>query len=184
MLNLNKAQDAIVSLADVLKVRVAKLVAEGMELSDAIELAVREIAPEAVEALHPLLKSGHGSVRVAAAIAILQLVPARSEPPAPAAPAPPTSTTKAAPLAPAPITGVASGNSAPLIDLTEVSEELNAAADSADLLILEGMGRSVESNFDARFAVDTAKLALLKDARVAERIGGKLFEIVCKFEPA
>ncbi|MDD4888758.1 MAG: ARMT1-like domain-containing protein [Phycisphaerae bacterium] len=77
---------------------------------------------------------------------------------------------------------VPSGNTAPLIDLADVSAGLAAEAVDADLLILEGMGRSVESNHFARFTVDTAKLALLKDVRVAARIGGNLFDVCCKFE--
>jgi type II pantothenate kinase len=79
---------------------------------------------------------------------------------------------------------IETGNTAPLIDLGEVSDALNAEAAEADLLILEGMGRSVESNRDARFKVDTAKMALLKDPEVARRIGGKLFDVVCRFEQA
>jgi type II pantothenate kinase len=79
---------------------------------------------------------------------------------------------------------VSSGNDIPLIDLASVSDELNEAAADADLLILEGMGRAVESNFDAAFSVDTVKLALLKDSAVAARIGGEVFDCICKYEPA
>ncbi|MCG3181055.1 MAG: hypothetical protein BIFFINMI_03423 [Phycisphaerae bacterium] len=76
---------------------------------------------------------------------------------------------------------IETGNRAPLFDLANASEELNAEADGADLLILEGQGRSVESNVDAKFAVDTARLALLKDPEVARRLGGRLFDIACRF---
>lgn len=79
---------------------------------------------------------------------------------------------------------VESGNAAPLIDLRRVSPAVAAEARDADLLVLEGMGRSVESNRLARFTVDTARLALLKDPQVAARIDGKLFDIVCRFTPA
>lgn len=79
---------------------------------------------------------------------------------------------------------VPSGNKAPLIDLSDVTDELAHLAADADLLILEGMGRSVESNHFVRFSVDIAKLALLKDPRVAGRLGGKLYDICCKFEKA
>jgi type II pantothenate kinase len=44
------------------------------------------------------------------------------------------------------------------------------------------MGRSVESNHEAKFDCDCLKIALLKDAAVAERIGGKIFDAVCRFE--
>jgi len=78
---------------------------------------------------------------------------------------------------------VSSGNDLPLIDLSQVADELNEAAADADLVILEGMGRAVESNFDAAFRVDCIRLALLKDASVAARIGGQVYDIVCKYDP-
>ncbi len=76
---------------------------------------------------------------------------------------------------------VSTGNGLPLIDLSEVADELNEAAADADLIIIEGMGRAVESNLDAKFTVDCLWLALLKDTLVAERIGGEVFDCVCKF---
>ncbi|MHC4563651.1 MAG: ARMT1-like domain-containing protein [Planctomycetota bacterium] len=78
---------------------------------------------------------------------------------------------------------VSTGNDVPLIDLSDVSDELNAAAEDADLVILEGMGRAVESNFNASFKVDTLHLALLKDPQVASHVGGETFDCVCKYTP-
>jgi len=83
-----------------------------------------------------------------------------------------------------PITLVTSGTGEPLIDLSAVSPELNAACDGVDLLILEGMGRGVESNLNAAFTCDAAKLAMIKDESVAKRQRGKLFDVVCRFTPA
>jgi damage-control phosphatase, subfamily II, stand-alone protein len=81
-----------------------------------------------------------------------------------------------------PIERVSSGTGEPLIDLLGVSPELNQAAADADLVILEGMGRGVESNIDARFNCAALNLAMLKDAHVAARIGGKLYDVVCQFK--
>jgi len=78
---------------------------------------------------------------------------------------------------------VSTGNDVPLIDLSSVTDELNQAAADADLVILEGMGRAVESNFDAKFTVDALQLALLKDPAVASRIGGQVYDCVCKYTP-
>jgi type II pantothenate kinase len=80
-----------------------------------------------------------------------------------------------------PITSVSSGTGEPLIDLSEVSSELNAASEDADLVILEGMGRGVESNLGASFTCDALNIAMLKDHSVAKRHGGKLFDVVCRF---
>ncbi len=80
-----------------------------------------------------------------------------------------------------PIQRVSSGTGEPLIDLMGVSPELNAAAREADLIVLEGMGRGVESNLDAGFSCDAMNLAMIKDTMVAERLGGKVFDVVCRF---
>lgn len=77
---------------------------------------------------------------------------------------------------------VSTGNDMPVIDLSEVPDELNEAAADAELVILEGMGRGVESNFDATFTVDVLRLAMLKDERVAAGIGGEVFDCVCKYD--
>lgn len=82
------------------------------------------------------------------------------------------------------ISVVASGCTSPLIDLADVSEECCEAATDCDLLVLEGMGRAIESNYDARFTVDTLKVALIKDPMVADMIGVSLFDPVFRYEPA
>lgn len=81
---------------------------------------------------------------------------------------------------------VPSGNDAPLIDLTAVSPELAAACDrrGVDLVVLEGMGRAVESNFNAELTCDAVKVCMVKDAGVARELGAELFDLVLKFEPA
>ncbi len=69
----------------------------------------------------------------------------------------------------------------PLIDLSAISPELNDASADADLVILEGMGRGVESNLDAEFSCDAVNLAMVKDTAVASRHNGKVFDVVCRF---
>jgi type II pantothenate kinase len=77
---------------------------------------------------------------------------------------------------------VNSGNHLPLIDLSSVSDELAGEAADVDLLVLEGMGRALESNFSARFACDTLKIAMVKDRSVANWLDGKPYDLVCRFE--
>ena len=79
---------------------------------------------------------------------------------------------------------VSTGNDLPLIDLSNVSDELNEASADAELVIIEGMGRAVESNFNAAMTVDTLLLALIKDAAVAQKVGAEMFDCVCKYKPA
>lgn len=87
-------------------------------------------------------------------------------------------------LASLPIRVVSTGTGEPLIDLLAVSEQLNVEAADADLVILEGMGRALESNFDAQFDCDALKLAMIKEDYVAAWLGGKLYDVVCRFDPA
>lgn len=84
-------------------------------------------------------------------------------------------------LATLPIDRVSTGTGEPLIDLLGVSAELNEAAADADLVIIEGMGRGVESNLDAQFNCDAVNLAMIKDTMIAKRHDGKVFDCVCRF---
>lgn len=80
-----------------------------------------------------------------------------------------------------PIRIVSTGTGEPLIDLLGVSDELNVASVGADLVVLEGMGRGVESNLNARFKCDALNLAMIKDELIARRCGGVVFDCVCRF---
>jgi len=79
---------------------------------------------------------------------------------------------------------IASGNDAPLIYMTQISAELAAACEGADLLIIEGMGRAIETNLYTKFTCETLKLAVIKESHLAEQLGGELYDIVCKYESA
>ena len=78
---------------------------------------------------------------------------------------------------------VASGARAPLIDLTRLSPDCVERAADADLILLHGMGRAIESNFQARFSCDALWVAVLKDEAVAARAGGRLFDCIFRFQP-
>lgn len=77
---------------------------------------------------------------------------------------------------------VGTGTSAPLLDLADISEELCAEAEGADLVVFEGMGRALESNWDARLACEVWRLATLKDPAIARRKGGDLYNCVCRVD--
>lgn len=77
---------------------------------------------------------------------------------------------------------VSTGNGLPVIDLTRVSAELCAAAEGAQLLVLEGMGRAIETNLHARATCDLLKLGMVKHPEVADMLGGELLDCVCKFD--
>jgi uncharacterized protein with ATP-grasp and redox domains len=79
---------------------------------------------------------------------------------------------------------VSSGNGLPLIDLSQVARELCDAVRrcDVDLLVIEGMGRALESNFDARFTCDTIKIGMIKDPAVAQCFDGEMYDLVFRFE--
>ncbi|KAM7482820.1 hypothetical protein LguiB_007403 [Lonicera macranthoides] len=74
-----------------------------------------------------------------------------------------------------------SGNDLPVIDLTRVSQELAYLASDADLVILEGMGRGIETNLYAQFKCDSLKIGMVKHPEVAQFLGGRLYDCVFKF---
>lgn len=82
------------------------------------------------------------------------------------------------------VVSIGSGGDTPLIDLGRVSEECDREAARSDLLVLEGMGRGVESNWDQRFKCDVWRVAMLKDESVIRHHGARLFDAVCRFDPA
>ncbi len=82
------------------------------------------------------------------------------------------------------ITTVGTGHTQPLIDLADISDACNAAAADCDLVILEGMGRAVESNYRTPFRCDCIRLAMIKNRAVARHYGSAPFDLVCRFTPA
>jgi damage-control phosphatase, subfamily II, stand-alone protein len=80
----------------------------------------------------------------------------------------------------------ATGCITPLIDLGGVAPGFAAAVRRrpVDLVVLEGMGRAIESNLDAAFTCDAMKIAMLKIEGVARWLGGKVYDLVLRFEGA
>jgi hypothetical protein len=78
------------------------------------------------------------------------------------------------------------GHASPCLDLRRIPDMLADATVGTDLVIIEGMGRSVHTNFNARFKCNSLKLAMIKNQHLADRLfqgQGKMYDCVCKFEP-
>ena len=52
-----------------------------------------------------------------------------------------------------------------------------------DLVVIEGMGRALHTNLMAKFKCDCLKLAVIKNRWLAQRLGGDIFSVLCKYEP-
>lgn len=75
------------------------------------------------------------------------------------------------------------GSRLPLLDLTQLSEGFVRTTRDADLIMLHGMARAVESNFHARFRCEALWTAVLKDEAVAARLNGALLDCVFRYVP-
>ncbi|EDQ85512.1 uncharacterized protein MONBRDRAFT_11801 [Monosiga brevicollis MX1] len=76
------------------------------------------------------------------------------------------------------------GSGSPCIDLSRVHRELAEASQDADLVVIEGMGRALHTNWDARFRCDVLKLAMIKNAWLAKRLNANMYDVVCRFDEA
>ena len=75
-----------------------------------------------------------------------------------------------------------SGSGSPCIDLSRLDKRLVEASRNADLVVLEGMGRAIHSNYEAAFACDALKTAMIKNAWLAQKLGGDIYDVVCRFD--
>eukprot|EP00842_Homolaphlyctis_polyrhiza_P000743 jgi/Hompol1/166/HPOL_001282-RA len=66
---------------------------------------------------------------------------------------------------------VGTGSGSPCIDLMRVSREFATASVDADLVVLEGMGRAIHTNYYASFKVDSLKVAVFKNPQIANELG-------------
>lgn len=70
----------------------------------------------------------------------------------------------------------------PCLDLSRLGRELAIELTTIDLIVIEGMGRSIHTNLNAEFICDSLKVAVIKNRWLANRLGGDMFSVVCKFE--
>uniref|UniRef100_A0AAY4EV41 4'-phosphopantetheine phosphatase n=1 Tax=Denticeps clupeoides TaxID=299321 RepID=A0AAY4EV41_9TELE len=82
------------------------------------------------------------------------------------------------------LTLVQSGSSSPCLDLSRLDKVLATVVRErqTDLVIIEGMGRAIHTNYYAMLSCESLKLAVIKNSWLAERLGGKIFSVVFKYE--
>lgn len=51
-----------------------------------------------------------------------------------------------------------------------------------DLIVIEGMGRTLHTNFHAKMKCECLKLAVIKNRWLALRLGGDMYAVICKYE--
>lgn len=53
---------------------------------------------------------------------------------------------------------------------------------NVDLVVIEGMGRTLHTNLHAKLRCECLKLAVVKNRWLALRLGGDMFAVICKYE--
>lgn len=64
-----------------------------------------------------------------------------------------------------------------------MSQELAAECADVDLVVLEGMGRGIETNLYAQLTCDSLKIGMIKHSEVAACLKGRMYDGVVKFLP-
>lgn len=77
---------------------------------------------------------------------------------------------------------IPNGSGMPMIDLRSVSSDVVKECEGTDLLVLEGMGRSIESNLNTFFTCDSVKMGMVKHPEVAVMLGTEMYDCVCRFK--
>uniref|UniRef100_A0A7N8Y0B0 4'-phosphopantetheine phosphatase n=1 Tax=Mastacembelus armatus TaxID=205130 RepID=A0A7N8Y0B0_9TELE len=82
------------------------------------------------------------------------------------------------------LTLVQSGSSSPCLDLSRLDKVLAMVVRErqTDLVVIEGMGRAIHTNYYAMLSCESLKMAVIKNSWLADRLGGKLFSVVFKYE--
>ncbi|TPX45271.1 pantothenate kinase [Synchytrium endobioticum] len=73
---------------------------------------------------------------------------------------------------------IGSGSGSPCLDLTRINEQLAREAVDCDLVVLEGMGRAIHTNFFAKFRVESLKIAVFKNVQIAEALGASMYDAI------
>uniref|UniRef100_A0A1I7ZER0 4'-phosphopantetheine phosphatase n=1 Tax=Steinernema glaseri TaxID=37863 RepID=A0A1I7ZER0_9BILA len=77
-----------------------------------------------------------------------------------------------------------SGQGSPCLDLRRVNSKLceKIKHEGVDLVVIEGMGRALHTNYYAEFECDSLKVAVIKTKWLADRLGGAVFSTIFKFQ--
>ncbi|XP_043466840.1 4'-phosphopantetheine phosphatase [Leptopilina heterotoma] len=72
----------------------------------------------------------------------------------------------------------------PCLDLSRLNLDLCLAMvkHNVDLIVIEGMGRTLHTNLYAKMKCECLKLAVIKNRWLALRLGGDMYAVICKYE--
>ncbi|XP_014245904.1 pantothenate kinase 4 isoform X2 [Cimex lectularius] len=70
----------------------------------------------------------------------------------------------------------------PCLDLSRLDHKLAKSMVDVDLIVIEGMGRAIHTNLEAKFKCESLKAAVIKNKWLAKRMGGEMFAVIFKYE--
>ncbi|XP_011879883.1 PREDICTED: pantothenate kinase 4 isoform X2 [Vollenhovia emeryi] len=72
----------------------------------------------------------------------------------------------------------------PCLDLSRLNLDLCVAMvkHNVDLILIEGMGRTLHTNFHVKMKCECLKLAIVKNQWLAYRFGGSMYAAICKYD--
>ncbi len=74
------------------------------------------------------------------------------------------------------------GQGCPQVNFADVPDICNEVLAGTQLLVLVGGSRALELNWTVRFACPVLKVAAIKNNWLAGQLGGKVYDMVCRFE--
>ncbi len=77
---------------------------------------------------------------------------------------------------------ISSGSVTSGLDMMKVSREFDACASGAEMLVVIGQGRAVETNWNTRLSIPWARIASVKDPAVAGALGCEVFDPLLTYE--
>ncbi|CAG8635770.1 18813_t:CDS:2, partial [Racocetra fulgida] len=80
------------------------------------------------------------------------------------------------------LTVMATGSFSPCLDLIRINEDLAMACENVDLVVLEGMGRAIHTNYNAMFTCASLKLAVFKNSIAANELGAHVYDAIVLYD--
>ena len=77
---------------------------------------------------------------------------------------------------------IENGLGSPCLDLSRVSQHIADECIDCDLIVIEGMGRTIHTNFNSCFQRESLKLAVIKNKWLCDKFSCPMFAAVCKYE--
>lgn len=74
------------------------------------------------------------------------------------------------------------GSNSSCLDLRRIECNLASKMQDVDLIVIEGMGRCIHTNYDVKFTCESIKCAVIKNDWLAKRLNGDLFNIIFKYD--